>query len=698
MARLQKGINDLLTVHPDIAFQWHPYKNGKLKPSDVTCGSNRKVMWICSQGHEWIASVNERTRGFDCPVCTSRKVLTGFNDLKTLNPTLAAQWHPTKNGDLTPDKVTVHSNKKVWWMCSNSHEWQASVNNRSQGRNCPYCANKKVLPGYNDLATVNPDLATQWHPTKNTIRPTEVTIYSNKQIWWLCSKGHEWKTMVKERTKGNNCPYCGNQKLLTGFNDLATVNPVLTKEWNYEKNGALTPSEIIGKSGKTVWWKCSKGHEWKASVANRANGRGCPYCSNQKSIIGENDLKTLFPEICKEWDYSKNNSSPENYLPASGKKVWWLCSKGHSWKAVISSRTLGHTGCPVCSKESKTSFCEQAVYFYIKQLYPDAINGDRDVIGMELDIYIPSIKCAIEYDGLHWHEGKADIETKKNELCANNGIDLIRLREQGLSDDTEESAESGFLCISVITKDTDYGDILESDYEYLERAIYNILVILGKNVDNSFIDIERDRMMILSEYIISQKEKSLAKLFPETAKQWNYDKNSSLTPYMFTPNSNKKVWWKCEKGHEWEAVISSRVSGRGCPYCSNKKPLAGYNTLEVTDKELLEEWDYSKNTISPNQVLRGSDQKIWWKCKKCGYEWSATLSSRTTGGKGCPGCRKEKVQKKLQKPVINLDTCEIFQSAQEASEATKINIASIRNCCLGISHTAGGYHWKYHKS
>ena len=126
---------------PDLAAQWHPTKNGNLTPHDVTAGSNKKVWWKCSNGHEWEAKINNRTRNIKCPYCRGKKV--GENNcLANKKPDLAAQWHPTRNGNLTPHDVTYASHKKVWWKCSNGHEWEAVIKNRYYGSiSCNLCAN-----------------------------------------------------------------------------------------------------------------------------------------------------------------------------------------------------------------------------------------------------------------------------------------------------------------------------------------------------------------------------------------------------------------------------------------------------------------------------------------------------------------------------------------------------------------------------
>lgn len=141
--------------------------------------------------------------------------------------------------------------------------------------------------------------------------------------------------------------------LIKGFNDLASVNPALAEEWNYEKNGTLTPDQVTEMSGKKVWWKCKHGHEWEATVANRSSGRGCPYCAGSKVLRGFNDLTIVNPTLAEEWNYEKNGTlTPDQVTAGSNKKVWWKCKFGHEWEAMIGSRSKGH-GCPFCSGRRK---------------------------------------------------------------------------------------------------------------------------------------------------------------------------------------------------------------------------------------------------------------------------------------------------------------------------------------------------------
>ena len=141
-----------------------------------------------------------------------------------------------------------------------------------------------MISGENDFASAFPDIAKQWHPTENgTLRPEEVTPYSNKKAWWLCEQGHDYQSAISDRAKGKGCPYCAGRKIWIGFNDLATREPDLAKQWQQELNGELTPQMVTPGSNKTVWWQCSVGHIWKAVVSSRTGKRrrGCPVCSGK---------------------------------------------------------------------------------------------------------------------------------------------------------------------------------------------------------------------------------------------------------------------------------------------------------------------------------------------------------------------------------------------------------------------------------
>jgi len=545
-------------------------------------------------------------------------------------PHLMEQWDFEKNNALgiDPSKTAHKSNKKVWWLCSKGHSWNDTVSHRTAGRNCPYCSNHRVLSGYNDLESCCPYLLEEWNYEKNIdTYPSKLTIGSGKKIWWKCKKcKSEWQASINNRVgKGSGCPYCSNLKVKQGFNDLATTRPDLAKEWDYEKNGELKPEMITTFYSKKVWWKCKTcNNSWYISPNSRSKSN-CPYCANLKIEKGFNDLATTNPELVKEWDYEKNrNILPTQVVKGSEKKVWWKCqSKGHSWCATINSRVAGRK-CPICNSERSTSLPEFAIEYYLKRCGIDVIHSYKKN-GYEFDIYIPSKKLAIEYDGYFWHKSKIDKDLEKNVKCKKDGIKLYRIRE-GLPS----------------LNDTSIDCVIQKNQKDLQETLSKIL----SEISETNIDINIERDIIDIENLREHKEKESSFLFSNSvlAIEWNYEKNINLRPEHFSKNSNKKVWWKCIKGHEWQSTINHRYNGRGCPYCTGRKVLEGYNDLLTVNPILANEWNYEKNgKLIPKSVTPNSNKKVWWECNHK-HEWQATIASRNSGT-GCPYCAGQRVIK-----------------------------------------------------
>ena len=288
--RVQPGYNDLESKNPAIAKEWSE-KNYPLKPTEVTSGSNKKVWWKCSQGHEWMASIKNRVHGAGCPYCGYRKLLTGFNDLETTRPDIAKEWDYEKNAPLTPDKVFTFANKKVWWKCANGHSWNTLISTRSNGSQCPYCSEIELLPGYNDLKSKYPALALEWSDKNLPLLPSAVNEKSTKNVWWKCRKcGYEWQGVIKARVNGQQCPVCLNKVVLKGYNDLVTTDHAVVEDWDYERNGSDLPEHYHRSSMYYVWWHGKCGHSWRDKIANHViKHKGCPIC--------EEEFDTLFPQL-----------------------------------------------------------------------------------------------------------------------------------------------------------------------------------------------------------------------------------------------------------------------------------------------------------------------------------------------------------------------------------------------------------------
>jgi len=267
-------------------------------------------------------------------------------------PELALQWHPTKNGKLTPYDVGLRGSSLIWWKCEVcGYEWQSSLANRTQRNKITKCFRCSCL------AIKNVDIAKEWHPTKNKkLTPYDVSYGSDKNVWWKCQKcNFEWEARVQDRNKGEgSCPLC---------NCLVTQSPHLAREWHPTKNKELTPCDVSYGSKKNVWWKCYLcDYEWQGMVYIRHEG--------QKNCIRCNSLGIKSPHIAKEWHPTKNKKlTPYDVSYGSNLPIWWKCCLcNHDWIARPQSRQDG-SGCPNCSKVILKNgvVCDSLIdaYFYL---------------------------------------------------------------------------------------------------------------------------------------------------------------------------------------------------------------------------------------------------------------------------------------------------------------------------------------------
>jgi hypothetical protein len=202
---------------PELVREWDYERNVGLSPSDLSAGSGQTVWWTCARSpdHRWRAKPNNRTHGTGCPFCANRRVSI-TNSLAALFPALAAEWHPTRNGAVSPSDIVATSTRVAWWRCrqNEGHEWHATVRDRTRElTSCPYCSNDRVCHS-NSLETIHPRVALEWHPTRNeSLSAREVTSGSSRRVWWLCPAcGHEWRTSVANRvSRASGCPSCSNK-------------------------------------------------------------------------------------------------------------------------------------------------------------------------------------------------------------------------------------------------------------------------------------------------------------------------------------------------------------------------------------------------------------------------------------------------------------------------------------------------------
>lgn len=526
----------------------------------------------------------------------------------------------------------------------------------------------KLERGKNDLATVRPDLAREWHPTKNgALRPEDVCARGSYHAWWQVEVERygrrfvlEWQAVVSNRTGGAGCPYTSvpPKRILAGFNDLASTHPQLAALWHPQKNGALRPDQVFANAQRKYWWchtmeKDGKSflHEWQATPSSVHPG-SCPVCHGSKCLPGYNDLATEASELLEEWDWERNgDQDPRRITSGSNRKVHWICRAcGHRWSATVNNRTSG-SGCPRCAFRYGTSFPEQALYFYLRQAFPDCVNRDMTVLdGLELDLYIPSIQTAVEYNGAWAHSfpERKKADRRKARLCREKGILLIRIRE---TRKRQQRVRARHLIECV--ERSDYGHL-----PWVLAAVSRELMEAGYLDRELGMDLEKDRQKIYGSYLSSIGERSLAAAAPELLEEWDWAENGKLSPQAVCAGSNVKVHWShvaWRDGrpfvHRWIGAVSARTrQGQGCPICAGKQVLAGYNDLASTAPELLEEWDRERNgTLCPESVTRHSGKEVWWRHRvqdaegrQWVHSWRTSPRSRSQG-QGCPICAGKQI-------------------------------------------------------
>jgi transposase-like protein len=597
---------------PDIAAEWHPTLNGELTPSDVGRASNKKVWWLCRTcGNEWQIQVSNRRHGATCKKCASKAktVPKPGNSLAERCPSVAAEWHPTLNGDVTPADVAFSRKEKAWWTCAEcGNVWDASIGNRARGAGCPPCgrsaaaqamrgrklprgpkrqvtqerktSNTVPQPGAS-FAERFPEIAAEWHPRRNgELTPDKVAYASNKRAWWLCPRcGNEWDAIIQSRGKGAGCRKCGRRRAGRALakpkpgGSLAEKFPTLAAEWHTKRNGSLTPNGVAAGSRRTAWWQCSAcGNEWEAGIYSRASGHGCRACADRQRAVAFSaskpgqSLAERDPELAAQWHPKRNGRLRASDVTAnSGQTVWWLCDRQHEWQAMINNRRKAR-GCPKCTLWGTSVEEIRLRHELLGAGVP--IDPNHEVLpetgrALQCDMLCSAWNVVIEFDGNRFHKlpESAGKDVRKTRMLTEAGYTVIRVREDlpviGQHDVVVPLFSSETVRAKAVLEKLKTLGFEAAEYDnYLDTDV-------PWGSDDAASYIKRRRI-----------DKSLATLNPELAAQWDSEKNGKLTPGDVTPGSGQKVWWVCPVcGHGWAAYVYSRAGGgHGCPECGRRTP------------------------------------------------------------------------------------------------------------------------------
>ncbi|MFP7834632.1 zinc-ribbon domain-containing protein [Marisediminicola sp. LYQ134] len=337
----------------------HPAVRHHFAPS--TAPSPVSFATICAKGHR-----TSRARKSTCGVCNGRTIHAGYNDLGTKRSDVAAQWHPTRNGNVTPADVFPASSTKYWWLCpAQQHSFHASPSNRTSANSgCPVCIGRIVEPGRTDLKTLYPKVAAEWNYEKNrghnidTIAPG-----SNTMLWWNCPAGHTYRKTIGNRTRthvageprNTGCHVCPRVK--DRRRTIAAARPDLAEQWDHAENGDLTPENVTIGSSRQIAWRCPDGdHQYTQRPERRHKGYGCPFCSGQAHEVGINDFTTLFPRLASEWNRRRNGVIEPCDRIARTRKVSWECHFACHVVDQTTQNRIKSAGCPQCAPENRVGF------------------------------------------------------------------------------------------------------------------------------------------------------------------------------------------------------------------------------------------------------------------------------------------------------------------------------------------------------
>ena len=631
----KKGYNDIFTLNPNWSECWD-YERNNIDPYSIGEKSHLKVHWICSVcGQKFSQILSTTKKKILCSKCKNegktikrlKEIINQDGSLLDNYPQIAKEWNYTKNGDLKPENITSHSPRKVWWICSKGHEWEAVINSRTRYMNrCPYCSGRHAIQGETDLFTTTPTLAKEWNYEKNNlinIYPNDIKLGSGKKVWWICPKGHEWKASVTNRARlGRGCPICSSE-IQTSYPEQVIayyINKNVEAKNRYILDGKeidiYIPSLQLGIEYDGIYFHntdVAKTREKKKDefFANkgifiiRVKESDMNFYDNNKSIIfykprsNYKNLNSVIEELFTiisnkynlnlrmDFDLKRDNheilsfikkSKKENSLAYCNKELLkeWNYEKNKNMNPEFFDISSGYKVWWKCSNGHEWY---AAIYSRLKSGCPYCA-GRKASIGKN-DFATLNPELLKEWD----YEKNNALNISPNEVVS------------GSAKKVWWNCPNGHQYLTAIRARAIYG--------------YGCKYCAGHGTIKGENDLETGN--------------------PKLLKEWDYE-NNTLAPSEYSAHSKEKVWWKCSKGHKWEAAISNRnhsTNPTGCPYCANQKVWPGYNDLLSSNPTLAKEWNYEKNIeLRPEDVIAGSKKIVWWKCSKCEYEWQEQIAKR----------------------------------------------------------------------
>ena len=691
----------LRELNPEAAEMWHYDLNGDLTPDTVSGKSDKEVYFRCLSNpkHIFKKKISEMTdsngHSYGCIYCGphAKKVISGKNNFFTRCPEAQNMWNYNLNCDIDPTYLSPYSEKYAYFICEKGHSTYRKIINFYHSPKCSECEKEKTK-----LVFQFPNTRLFWDSKKNLdVNLDDIIQSSRYNANFKCPNcNYEWKWSVELWNKIRYCPCCG----FDGTNDsiernhsIIAQNPIITfrmanpkdaEMWCYDLNGDMTPDNTLYASNKRAYFKCKRGHEFSSTIYKMTNSKGkpkgCPYCNKIKAYPGENDFFTVCPAAKNMWDYDKNiGIDPKSLSPNSAMRANFKCSLGHEFFKTIHQFTRNPV-CPECEFIEKRSIALTKPEMLVFWDYEKNILSPYEVSPhSKKEAFWKCKKC-----GYSW---KTQINSRaaKNK-CPSCDLGLAFNQEQNNTNTYRQfNPEASKMWIDELNNGLTPDNVSKGSGKtvYLRCAI-NPEHIYPKKI----CDIPNEKPFGCpycrgGRKIAYPGINDVFTVCPECKEMWDWEKNVGIDPYHLLPGSRTRIHLKCKRGHEFQRTVNTFIKSPKCSECEKTK----INISNIS--YMVKQWDFIKNNdIDINLTSSNSKDIVWWKCKKCGYEWQAQIYTRKRSKGLCPCCDSRTI---IKKGVTDLFTMVPYLK-QDYDTQKNINVDAAK---LSTT-TADAVWWKCH--
>ena len=651
----------LRETHPTIFADWDNDGNAHIDSSSVVKTSKALVWWRCPRGHRYQVSVFSRVRSNGCRICAAaarkgrfvRGTKRNTHTLAELNPDFLKEWHKEKNAPLMPNDLAAGSHRRIWWRCSQAHEWEASVHSRldrgpRKGHNCPVCARatqgarirRSRLARSGPLTEAFPLVAAEWDHERNSEPPSAFSPKSNKKVRWVCKFGHCWEATITNRTHNESgCPYCTNQssrleifllcELRSIFQEVSWRKKIEGDECDLFIPSINTAIEIDG----SYWHRSKLTKDLEKSDRLRATGidvirirqTGLPAIEGNAEVIAykhDRDRLAVCIDLCRKLASKNPNTALLRYIGDA------RIVADNDFKKMVARLPAPPAGLTLADK------------------FPAISREWNFKANMPLtpDLFSPNSEQSAYWLCPNGHNYNSTIKNRTARgsgcpACYRENLPANTRIARAKRTVTLAAANPSFLSMWDNEKNIKVKPVsIAAKSGYVAywscRNGHSFKKAIGQMFKNSD----------------CPSCNSLAYRFPIIATEWVRELNGDKTPWTVAAMSGYRAWWRCKNGHMWRTSVSTRTAatGSGCKQCYDarrgetirKSRAISRGSLEKENPPFLAEWAFDMNSgISPAELTAKSGYSPWWRCPN-GHVFKQPISDRSNG-RGCPDCANQ---------------------------------------------------------